>query len=172
MSTPWVRAHVGFGANLGDPLAALGLALQRLDSPPVCRVLACSSLYRSAAIGVGTQPDYLNAVIALDTTLDARTLLEALLAIEQEGGRTRDYHQAPRTLDLDLLLYGTALIAEPGLHVPHPRMHQRAFVLHPLAEIAPDVLIPGQGPIAALLPQVADQTITRLSDGMPPSVRR
>jgi 2-amino-4-hydroxy-6-hydroxymethyldihydropteridine diphosphokinase len=166
-----VRAHVAFGANLGDPVAALALALQRLDALPASRVVACSSLYRTAALGVGAQPDYLNAVIALDTTLGARALLDALLAIEQEGGRTRDYHQAPRTMDLDLLLYGTAVIDEPGLQVPHPRMHQRAFVLQPLAEIAPEALIPGQGAVTALLPRVADQTIARLPDTPPPSTR-
>ena len=166
MSAP-IRAHVAFGANLGDPPAAFALALQRLNALPATRVVAHSSLYRTAAIGVGEQPDYLNAVIALDTALGARALLDALLAIEQEGGRTRAYHQAPRTMDLDLLLYGMAVIDEPGLQVPHPRMHQRAFVLQPLAEIAPGTQIPGQGAVLTLLPRVADQSIARLPDTSP-----
>src|SRR5690606_1860938 len=121
-----------------------------------------SSLYRSAPVGVTGQPDYTNAVIAAETTLPAPELLTALLAIEQAAGRTRDYHQAPRTLDLDLLLYGETEIHQPGLEVPHPRMHQRAFVLLPLAEIAPQASIPGHGPVAALLPGVAGQRIARL----------
>lgn len=157
------RAFVAFGANLGDPLAAFALALERLDALPGTRVLAKSALYRTAPVGVGAQPDYINAVIALDTTLPARALLDALLAIEHEGGRTRDFHMAPRTMDLDLLLHGDSIIDEPGLQVPHPRMHLRAFTLQPLAEIAPDTLIPGVGTVAALLPTVADQAINRIT---------
>ena len=156
-----VRAFVAFGANLGDPAAAFALALERLDALPGTRVAAQSALYRTAPVGVGAQPDYINAVIALDTTLDARVLLDALLAIEHEGGRTRDFHMAPRTMDLDLLLYGDAVIDEHGLQVPHPRMHLRAFTLVPLAEIAPEVIIPGRGRAADLLPGVADQAIAR-----------
>ena len=157
-----VRAFVAFGANLGDPAAAFALALERLDALPGTGVLAHSALYRTAPVGVGAQPDYINAVIALDTMLDARTLLDDLLAIEHEGGRTRDFHMAPRTMDLDLLLHGDNVIDEPGLQVPHPRMHLRAFTLQPLAEIAPDAVIPGVGAVAALLPTVADQAITRM----------
>ena len=159
------RAFVAFGANLGDPAAAFALALERLAALSDTRVVAQSSLYRSAPVGVAGQPDYINAVIALDTALDARTLLDALLAIEHEGGRTRDFHMAPRTMDLDLLLLGDAVIDAPGLQVPHPRMHLRAFTLQPLAEIAPDTMIPGIGVVADLLPTVADQAISR----MPPA---
>lgn len=162
-----VRAFVAFGANLGDPAAAFALALARLDALPDTRVVAQSSLYRTAPIGVQAQPDYVNAVIALDTALDAPGLLDALLAIEHEGGRTRDFHMAPRTMDLDLLLHGNSVIDEPGLQVPHPRMHLRAFTLLPLAEIAPDTLIPGIGTVAALLPTVAHQAISRMPPAAP-----
>ncbi len=158
-----VRAFVAFGANLGDPCSAFAFAAEHLDALPLTRVVAKSSLYRSAPVGVtGRQPDYLNAVIALDTGLQARALLDALLAIEREGGRTRDYALAPRTMDLDLLLHGEAVIDEPGLQVPHPRMHLRAFVLLPLTEIDPAAHIPGRGAAAKLLGALADQAIERL----------
>jgi len=157
-----VRAYVAFGANLGDPAAAFFEAVQRLDALPGTRVVARSSLYRSAPVGVAGQPDYLNAVIALDTALAPRPLLEALLAIEHDSGRRRDFPMAPRTLDLDLLLHGDAVIDEPGLQVPHPRMHERAFALLPLAEIDPAASIPGRGAVAALLPALAGQAIERV----------
>lgn len=163
MSSVLVRAYVAFGANLGEPHAALANALHALAALPDTCVVAHSSCYRTAPVGVaGEQPDYINAVIALDTGFAPRPLLDALLAIEAAGGRTRHAHQAPRTMDLDLLLHGDAVIDEDGLILPHPRMHQRAFVLHPLAEIAPALVIPGIGPIAALLPAVAGQAISRL----------
>ncbi|TAH47626.1 MAG: 2-amino-4-hydroxy-6-hydroxymethyldihydropteridine diphosphokinase [Betaproteobacteria bacterium] len=159
----WARAYIAFGANLGDPAEAFRLALERVAALPATRVAARSSLYRTAPVGVGEDhPDYLNAVIAVDTGLAPRALLDALLTIEHEGGRTRPAHLAPRTMDLDLLLYGDAVIDEPGLLVPHPRMHQRAFVLQPLAEIAPDLTIPGHGAVRALLAGVGDQAISRL----------
>ncbi|NMG50701.1 2-amino-4-hydroxy-6-hydroxymethyldihydropteridine diphosphokinase [Azoarcus communis] len=162
MSTA-VRAYVAFGANLGEPLTAFAQAHAALDALPATQVAGCSSCYRTAPVGVGDdQPDYINAVIAIDTALPPQDLLAALLAIEHAGGRTRDYHRAPRTMDLDLLLYGDACIDMPGLIVPHPRMHLRAFVLHPLLELAPELTIPGIGPAHALLPAMADQAITRL----------
>ena len=157
-----IRAYIAFGANLGEPAAAFADALRRLDGLPGTRVVASSSLYRSAPVGVAGQPDYLNAVIALDTTLAPRALLEALLAIEHDAGRRRDFPMAPRTMDLDLLLHGDAVIDEPGLQVPHPRMHERAFALLPLAEIAPAASIPGRGAVAALLPALAGQAIERV----------
>jgi 2-amino-4-hydroxy-6-hydroxymethyldihydropteridine diphosphokinase len=157
-----VRAYIAFGANLGDPVAAFAEALQRLDALPDTRVVARSSLYRSAPVGVAGQPDYLNAVIALDTALAPRPLLEALLTIEHDAGRRRDFPMAPRTLDLDLLLHGDAVIDEAGLQVPHPRMHERAFALLPLAEIDPAASIPGRGAVAALLPALAGQAIERV----------
>jgi 2-amino-4-hydroxy-6-hydroxymethyldihydropteridine diphosphokinase len=157
------RAYIAFGANLGDPAAAYARAQARLDALPGTRVSAHSALYRSAPVGVIGQPDYLNAVIAVDTTLAPRPLLEALLAIEHDCGRTRDFPLAPRTMDLDLLLHDDAVIDEAGLQVPHPRMHERAFVLRPLAEIAPAASIPGHGRVAALLPAVAAQAIERIT---------
>jgi 2-amino-4-hydroxy-6-hydroxymethyldihydropteridine diphosphokinase len=157
-----VRAYIAFGANLGDPVAAFAEALQRLDALPDTRVVARSSLYRSTPVGVAGQPDYLNAVIALDTALAPRPLLEALLTIEHDAGRRRDFPMAPRTLDLDLLLHGDAVIDEAGLQVPHPRMHERAFALLPLAEIDPAASIPGRGAVAALLPALAGQAIERV----------
>ena len=157
------RAYIAFGANLGDPAAAFARAQQRLDALPGTRVTACSSLYRSASLGVIGQPDYLNAVIAVDTTLAPRPLLDALLAIEHDCGRTRDFPLAPRTMDLDLLLHGDAVIDESGLQVPHPRMHERAFALLPLAEIDPAASIPGRGRIIDLLPALAGQAIERIA---------
>ncbi|MCB1961124.1 MAG: 2-amino-4-hydroxy-6-hydroxymethyldihydropteridine diphosphokinase [Rhodocyclaceae bacterium] len=163
MSAPPVtRAFIGLGANLGDPARAIDTACTALAALPGTELLACSRRYRSAPVGVSGQPDYLNAVAALATTLSAPALLDALLAIEARHGRTRDYRMAPRTLDLDLLLYGDARLDLPQLTVPHPRMHQRAFVLAPLAELAPQIEIPGRGRVADLLREVADQTIEAL----------
>lgn len=157
-----VRAFVAFGANLGDPAAAFSSALDHIGALPDTRVVRSSALYRTTPIGVTDQPDYTNAVIEIETRLGARPLLTALLDIELRGGRTRVTHYAPRVVDLDLLLYGDSIVSEPGLEVPHPRMHRRAFVLVPLAEIAPDASIPGRGRVTALLPRVADQAVYRL----------
>ncbi len=160
---PSARAYIAFGANLGDPVTAFDFACTRIAALPHTQVVNRSSLYRSAAHGVATdQPDYINAVIAVDTALSPRCLLNALLDIEKDAGRTREYRHAPRTLDLDLLLHQRTIISEEGLEIPHPRMHERAFVLVPLAEIAPDAVIPGHGPVNALLPRVAGQAIARL----------
>ena len=155
-----VTAYIGLGANLGDAQAALQDALSRLAALPGCRLAAASSVYRSAPID-SSGPDYLNAVAELQTTLPAPELLAQLLTIEQQHGRERPYRNAPRTLDLDLLLYGDAVIGTAQLRVPHPRMHQRAFVLRPLAEIAPDLVVPGCGSVSDLLRAVADQRIER-----------
>ncbi len=158
-----IRAYIAFGANLGDPAQAFQLALERIAALPATQVAARSSLYHTAPVGVTDEhPDYINAVIAVDTALAPRALLDALLAIEHEGGRTRPAQLAPRTMDLDLLLHGDAVIDEPGLVVPHPRMHERAFVLQPLAEIAPDAEIPGRGRVLALLAGIRGQAIVRL----------
>ena len=156
------KAFIGLGANLGDPEAQVRRALAALAELPGTRLLAASSLYRSAPVGVIAQPDFINAVAAAETTLAARALLEALLAAERRFGRRRDFPGAPRTLDLDLLLYGDRVIAEPGLVVPHPRMHERAFVLAPLAEIAPDIAIPGKGRAGALLAACTGQKIEKI----------
>jgi 2-amino-4-hydroxy-6-hydroxymethyldihydropteridine diphosphokinase len=147
-------AFVALGANLDDPRAQILQALQELDGIPECRVMSRSSLYRTAPVGFSDQPDFINAVARLDTTLDARPLLDALLELEDRHGRRRSIPNAPRTLDLDLLLYADRVLHEKGLTLPHPRLHQRAFVLAPLAEIAPDAIVPGQGRVADLLDQV------------------
>jgi 2-amino-4-hydroxy-6-hydroxymethyldihydropteridine diphosphokinase len=155
-------AYIGIGANLGDARANVADALARLTRLPATRLLRASSLYRTAPID-SSGDDYINAVACVDTTQGAHALLAALLGIEQAHGRERPYHNAPRTLDLDLLLYGDAVIDDaPELLVPHPRMHERAFVLAPLAEIAPDLTIPGRGRVADLLPGVATQVIERI----------
>ena len=129
---------------------------------PASRLLRTSSLYRTAPVGVHGQPDFINAVAQLETGLDAEALLDALLTIEASFGRRRDFHLAPRTLDLDLLLFDDAVIDTPRLVLPHPRMHLRAFVMAPLAEIAPDCRMPGRGRVAAWLPAVRMQRIERI----------
>ncbi len=151
---------MGLGANLGDARATLAAAVAALRALPQTQLAALSSLYRTAPID-SDGPDYLNAVAALDTALAPPTLLDALQAIEQAQGRERPYRNAPRTLDLDLLLHGAHRLDTPRLTLPHPRAHLRAFVLQPLAEIAPALVIPEQGAVAALLPRVADQAIAR-----------
>lgn len=162
-SLPAARAYIGFGANLGNPAAALSHALEALGKLPDTRVAAHSSCYRSAPIGVAeSHPDYTNAVIALDTALSPQKLLDALLSIEAAYGRCRNAHLAPRTIDLDLLLHGTTTMQTATLVLPHPRLHQRAFVLLPLAEIAPEIVIPGLGPLPPLLENVKNQRITRV----------
>ena len=153
-----MRAHVGLGANLGDARAAVCAAATALKHLAGTRVVAMSSLYRSAPVDAGG-PDFINAVAALDTTLDAHALLDGLQAIEQAHGRERPYRNAPRTLDLDLLLFGQQAINTQRLSVPHPRLHQRAFALLPLLELAPDLAAPGLGPLAAFNAAVADQRI-------------
>jgi 2-amino-4-hydroxy-6-hydroxymethyldihydropteridine diphosphokinase len=156
-------AWVGIGANLGDARANVLDAIGRLARLPGATLRQTSSLYRTAPID-SSGDDYVNAVAMLDTELDAHALLQALFAIEQAHGRERPYRNAPRTLDLDLLLYGAEIIDDaPTLIVPHPRMHERAFVLAPLAEVAPDLVIPGRGAVSALLAHVGDQGIARLA---------
>jgi 2-amino-4-hydroxy-6-hydroxymethyldihydropteridine diphosphokinase len=156
-------AWVGIGANLGDARANVLDALDRLALLPDTHLVQASSLYRTAPID-SSGGDYVNAVAALDTKLGAHALLVALFAIELAHGRERPYRNAPRTLDLDLLLYGDEVIADaPALFVPHPRMHERAFVLAPLAEVAPDLVIPGRGRVADLLAGVADQATEKLA---------
>ena len=157
-----MKAFIGLGANLGEPRAQVRRAIAALAELPGTRLLAASSLYRSAPVGVGAQPDFVNAVAEIETALAARALLEALLATESRFGRKREFPGAPRTLDLDLLLYGDRVIAEDDLTVPHPRMHQRAFVLAPLAEIAPNAFVPGKGPVARLLAACQDQKVEKL----------
>jgi len=156
-------AYVGLGANLGEPRRQLQDALQELKALPGTRLTAVSSLYRTAPIGYLAQPEFLNQVAEMDTGLAAGQLLDHLQRIEQKHGRERPFPNAPRTLDLDLLLYGDVVIATPRLSVPHPRMHERAFVLKPLAEIAPQAAIPGRGRVDALLAGCAGQLAERIA---------
>ncbi|MDR2786989.1 MAG: 2-amino-4-hydroxy-6-hydroxymethyldihydropteridine diphosphokinase [Candidatus Accumulibacter sp.] len=144
-------SFVALGANLADPVAQVRAAFTALSRLSGSRLLRASSLYRTAPVGIRGQPDFINAVAALETSLAPQALLSALLAIEAQFGRRRDFPHAPRTLDLDLLLYDAETIDTPELKVPHPRMHLRAFVLAPLTEIAPDCRIPGRGSAAAWL---------------------
>jgi 2-amino-4-hydroxy-6-hydroxymethyldihydropteridine diphosphokinase len=155
-------AHIGLGSNLGDPVRQVRRGLEELGHLPRTRLVACSSLYRSAPVGKLDQPDFVNAVAVLDTTLTPRELLQELFALEARHGRARGERNGPRTLDLDLLLLGDRVIREPGLEVPHARMHERAFVLLPLAEVSPGAVIPGRGPVAELVERVADQLIARI----------
>ena len=155
-----VRAWVGLGANLGDAHQTLKQAVHEIAALPGTQVAATSSLWKSAPIDA-QGPDFFNAVIAVDTTLGPLALLQALQTIEHHHGRLRPYVNAPRTLDLDLLLYGAQTLQVPGLQVPHPRMHQRAFVLLPLHEVAPDIQIPGIGAVKSLIQTVQDQALKR-----------
>lgn len=155
------RVWIGLGANLGDALGTLCDAAAALGRLPASRRVALSSVYRTAPIDAGG-PDYLNAVAVLDTALEPLALLTALQAIEQAHGRERPYRNAPRTLDLDLLLYGDLVLDTPVLTLPHPRLHQRAFVLQPLLELDPALCDPQGRRLADCLPGVAGQRIERL----------
>jgi 2-amino-4-hydroxy-6-hydroxymethyldihydropteridine diphosphokinase len=155
-------AYIGIGSNLDEPRSQVARAFVELARLPHTRLLARSSLYRSAPVGYAAQPDFVNAVAALDTALAASELLRELQAIESRHARKRSFANAPRTLDLDLLLFGGASIDEPHLQVPHPRMHERAFVLAPLVEIAPQALIPGRGSAAERLAACAGQKVEKM----------
>lgn len=148
-----VRAYVGLGSNLNDPAAQVRRACGELAGIAGTRLVACSRLYRTVPVGPQDQPDYVNAAACVETALPAEDLLAALQALERSHGRVRDGTRwGPRILDLDILLYGEAVIDRPGLHVPHPEMVNRAFVLIPLAEVAPpDLRIPGGDTLAAAL---------------------
>jgi len=156
-----VLAYVGLGANLGDAPATLNQAAQAMRDTPGVESLRLSPLYRSAPLDA-TGPDFYNAVAELSVTLTPLELLQALQAIEQVHGRERPYRNAPRTLDLDLLLHGTAVQATAVLTLPHPRLHQRAFVLRPLLDLAPNVQAPGLGPLVQHWPAVQDQVLEKL----------
>jgi 2-amino-4-hydroxy-6-hydroxymethyldihydropteridine diphosphokinase len=146
------RAYVGLGANLGDRERTLREAVAVLAAEEGIDVVAVSALRETEPVGVGEQPLFLNGAVALETTLGAGELLDHLLAVEHRFGRVRAPREhGPRTLDLDLLLYGDEQIDEPGLTVPHPRLHERRFVLEPLAELDPGLVIPGRGPVEALV---------------------
>ena len=153
------QVYVGLGSNLADPRAQVERASRALAALPQTRLVQRSRLYRSAPWGRADQPEFVNAVVALQTELTPRELLEALLKIERAAGRARDATRwGPRVLDLDILMFGDRLIDEPGLHVPHPHLHERAFVLLPLAEIAPDLIVPGYGRVDDLARRIDAST--------------
>jgi 2-amino-4-hydroxy-6-hydroxymethyldihydropteridine diphosphokinase len=160
------RAFIGLGANLGSPREAIAAAVEAIASRPGLKLTGVSGLYRSAPVEA-QGPDFFNAVIRIESTLDAPRLLGVLQEIEAQAGRQRPYPNAPRTLDLDLLLFADQVMESATLTLPHPRMHRRAFVLRPLAEIDADLRIPGRGALRELLEGCADQVIAR--DGpLPP----
>ena len=155
------RALIALGSNLESPVSQVRRALDELDALPESRLLACSSLYRSAPVGKTNQPDFINAVVEIETTLSPHGLLKILLEIEQNHGRVRGLPNDPRTLDLDILMYDELKCNEGGLILPHPRMHQRAFVLKPLMEISKDFFIPSRGSVAELLSACSNQRLER-----------
>ena len=157
------RAFVALGSNLEDPQHQVLRALAELDSLPETRVIAKSALYRTAPLGYDNQPDFINAAAEVSTTLEPVALLRALLALETTHGRERPFPNAPRVLDLDLLLYDDLELHDPELTLPHPRLHERGFVLFPLADIAADVNVPGQGRVRDLLRSLPDQGVERLA---------
>lgn len=157
-----ITAYIGLGSNEGGPRAQVLQAISELAALPATRLLARSPLYRSAPHEAPGQPDFVNAVAAVDTELSAAQLLEALLAIEARHGRERAHRNAPRTLDLDLLLFGEMACASPMLTLPHPRMHERAFVLQPLLDLDPRAEVPGRGAARELLRACAGQRIEPL----------
>jgi 2-amino-4-hydroxy-6-hydroxymethyldihydropteridine diphosphokinase len=158
-----IRAYVALGSNLGNPVQAVEDAIDAMAALRGSLLKAISSLYRTAPVGLKHQPDFINAVVAIDTRLGPRELLDELFALEAKFGRERSVKNAPRTLDLDLLLHGDTVRNDPELTLPHPRMHERAFVLAPLAEIAPNLVIPGHGPVGELLAACHDQRIHPLT---------
>lgn len=158
-------AFIGLGSNLEDPSRQLQRAFAALGEMPATCLVAQSSLYRSAPMGFQDQPDFVNAVAKIATELSPQALLHALLQIEQRHGRERSFRNAPRTLDLDILLYDNMRLHENGLTIPHPQMHRRAFVLRPLLEIAPDASIPAVGEARSAMRDCHDQTLELLADG-------
>lgn len=156
------RAFIALGANLDQPRRQVLAAFAELASTPGVRLLQCSSLYRTTPVGYLEQPDFINAVCAIETTLKPQELLAALLSIERCHGRVREFPNSPRTLDLDILLYDDISLQQGNLTLPHPRMHQRAFVLEPLREIAPGLEIPGRGRVEDLARAIGESGIERL----------
>lgn len=156
--------YIALGANIGQPADQVREGMEALAMLRNTRLCAVSSLYRSAPVGHVEQPDFINAVALIETALEPRALLEALLAIEQRFGRRREFQNAPRTLDLDILLYAERAVDEPGLTIPHPRMHERPFVIVPLAEIAPEVNIPGHGSARELAAGAPSDSVAKLPE--------
>jgi 2-amino-4-hydroxy-6-hydroxymethyldihydropteridine diphosphokinase len=156
-------AYVGLGSNLDDPPQQVRRALLELDAVPQTRVMKASSLYRSAPMGYAHQPEFVNAVAQLETGLPAARLLAELHDIEARHGRSRSFANAPRSIDLDLLLFDELVLKTPHLIIPHPRAHERAFVLQPLLEIAPGAIVPGRGHARELLKGCAGQRVERIA---------
>ncbi len=162
--THWIPAYIGLGANIGDPVAQIRDAWQRISVLSGCRDAQLSHLYLSEPMGPPGQPDYFNAAGAVLTTMPAVELLEHLLRIESDMGRIRDdMRWGPRIIDLDLLVYAEQTIDRKGLCVPHPGVHERNFVLYPLADIAPDLCIPGKGQVSNLMALTGDRGLERIN---------
>lgn len=160
--TSLITAFIALGANVGDPASQIRAGLRALAALPQTKLAGQSSLYRNPPEGGMDQPEYVNAVARVETALGPRELLERLLEIERAHGRVREYPNAPRTLDLDIALYGERVVDEPGLTIPHPRMAGRAFVMLPLAEIAPDAVVPGKGRVADLAAKLNASGLVKL----------
>lgn len=160
------QVFIGLGSNLVSPERQVLTAFDELAATPGITLVACSSLYRTAPVGYDDQPHFTNAVAEIRTALPPRALLQELLAIERAHGRVREFPNAPRTLDLDILLYGDVRIEMQDLVVPHPRAHLRAFVLLPLLELAPDCVVPGLGPARDWLDRCGDQGIVRIGEAV------
>ena len=156
-------AYAGVGSNLQEPVRQVEAAFATLDRIAHTRLVKRSSLYRSAPLGYARQPRFVNAVAMLDTALAPQRLLEELQGIEARQGRQRSFANAPRTLDLDLLLFGDLQQSEPALTLPHPRMHERAFVLEPLLDLAPGATVPGKGSAAACLEACRGQSVEKIA---------
>ena len=159
---PPAKAAIALGSNLDGPEARVRQGFAHIAALPGTWVLERSALYRTAPVGYADQPPFINACALVDTRLAPRELLDRLLEIERQAGRVRDIPNGPRTLDLDIILYGGLTIDEPGLCVPHPRAHERAFVLAPLLDVWPDATIPGHGSARECLARVKDQAIERI----------
>jgi len=158
-----VRVYIGLGSNLEDPVAQVLEAVEELEMIPDSILVSRSSLYRGEPMGPADQPDYVNAVVAMDTLLSAGNFLQELIRIEDLQGRTRDGEKwGPRIIDLDLLMYGKQKINKPDLIVPHPGMHERDFVIIPLSELAGDVNVPGQGRLTALINKCENHSLRKL----------
>jgi 2-amino-4-hydroxy-6-hydroxymethyldihydropteridine diphosphokinase len=158
-----IRVYVGLGSNLEDPVAQVLEAVEELEMIPDSILVSRSSLYRGKPMGPADQPDYVNAVVAMDTLLSAENFLQELIRIEDLQGRTRDGEKwGPRIIDLDLLMYGKQKINKPDLIVPHPGMHERDFVIIPLSELVGDVNVPGQGRLTALINKCENHSLRKL----------
>jgi 2-amino-4-hydroxy-6-hydroxymethyldihydropteridine diphosphokinase len=160
--TPTAIAYIGIGSNVGEPQAQVARALRELEGLPDTRLIRSSSLYETEPVGLRDQPGFINAVAIVETALSPRALLDGLLDIEQRHGRVRTVKNGPRTLDLDILLYGDARIHGDGLTIPHPRMHERGFVLEPLLEVDADCEIPGLGRAAQFRKQTLGQSVRKI----------